>query len=129
MLVPVSSPLLWCSAPRAFLPLLLPSGTDDNGPGFCDGDANLFLLVIDHKIVVGDSAVGCSTHYRAGAVRTHGIGARQGYSLSDHAVHAQGLNTGNIAVPVGGEYTDNGKRADPDESPLAGGPIVLLCQS
>src|SRR5262245_54573798 len=105
MIVPVISPLLRCSAPRTFPALLLSSSTDDNGPGFCYDDPNLFLVVVKHEIVVCDSAVGCSSHYRAGAVRIHGIGARKGYSWGDRAVHAQGLDAGNISVPIGGEHS------------------------
>ena len=75
----LATPPVKCS-PR-LSPLLLPSGTDDNGPGFCDDDANLFLVVVKHEIVVCDSAVGCSSLYRAGAVRIHGIGARKGLLL------------------------------------------------
>ena len=71
---------------RASPPLLLPEDTDGNVPGFGCDEANLFLVVVNHEIVVDDRAVGSGTHERAGAVCIHGIGVRTEYSLRDLAV-------------------------------------------
>ena len=114
--------LILYSVHRAFPSLLLPVDTDGNEPGFSRDESHLFLVVVNHEIVVEDRAES-GTHERAGAVRIHGIGDRKGCSCGDHAVKAYRFNFGTIAIPVGGEHTDYGERADPDDSPLAGEPI------
>ena len=102
--------------------LLLPVVTDGNEPGFGWDEANLFLVVVNHEIVVEDRAKP-GTHERAGAVRIHGIGDRKGCALNDIAVKADRFDFGPIAIAVGGEHADHGERADPDDSSLAGEPI------
>jgi hypothetical protein len=67
-------------------PLLLPEDTEGNPPGFGCDEANLFLVVVNHEIVVDDRAVGSGTHERAGAVCIHSIGVCTEYSLRDLAV-------------------------------------------
>src|SRR4029434_9204157 len=86
-------------------------------------EANLFLVVVNHEIVVDDRAVGSGTHERAGAVCIHGIGVRTEYSSRDLAIYTQSSHFGTFAIPVCGEHTDRDDRADPDDSPLAGEPI------
>ena len=42
--------------------LLLPEYTEGSPPGFGCDEANLFLVVVNHEIVVDDRAVGSGTH-------------------------------------------------------------------
>jgi len=107
--------------------LLLPVDTNGNEPGFGWDEANLFLVVVNHEIVVEDRAeedrAESFTHERAGAVRIHGIADRKEFSSKDSAVRAYSFSFGTSAIPVGGEHTDHGERTDLNDSSLTGEPI------
>src|SRR5262249_21552004 len=108
---------------RASPPLLLPEDTDGNVPGFGGDEANLFLVVVNHEIVVDDRAVRSRTHERAGAFCIYAIGVRSEFALRDLAVSAHIFHFGTIVRPLCGEHTHHGDRSDPDESPPAAEPI------
>ena len=56
-----SEAVIWAETARAPPPLLLPEDTEGNPPGFGGDEANLFLVVVNHEIVVDDRAVGSGT--------------------------------------------------------------------